>query len=124
MLPQQIIALLIITLFIFQLVKQKKRKEIGINEYGLWLTLWIIAGLAIIFLKQIDTLLASIGLSASAINFLIYLSVLVLFYFVFKMRLTISKLDRNLTKLTRIISLQEVDKEKENSGAKEKYVRE
>ncbi|MDA3803109.1 MAG: DUF2304 domain-containing protein [Patescibacteria group bacterium] len=119
MLPQQIIAILIILVFVYQLTKQKKRKEIGINEYGLWLTLWTIAGLAIIFLKQIDTLLASIGLSASAINFLIYLSVLVLFYFVFKMRLTISKLDRNLTKLTRVVGLKEAEKEKENMEAEE-----
>ena len=110
MLPQQIIALLIIVIFIFQISKQKKRNEIGSNEYKLWLLLWIIAGLAIIFLKQIDNLLLSFGLSASAINFLIYLSVLVLFYFVFKMRLTISKLDRSLTKLSRIVALENTEK--------------
>lgn len=107
MLPQQIIAVLIIALFIYQLTIQKRKKQIGANEYILWLFLWLIAGLAIIFLKQIDILLASIGLTASAINFLIYLSVLILFYFVFKMRITIYKLDKNLTKLTRIVTLND-----------------
>jgi len=111
MLPQQIIALLIIIFLVYRLIVQKNKKEINANEFALWLSLWSIAALSIIFLKQIDYFLASLGLAASAINFLIYLSVLILFYFVFKMRLTIAKQDRELTKLTRIVALKNVDDE-------------
>lgn len=111
MLTQQIIAILIISFLSYQVIKQKKKNQIGNNEYMLWLSIWITGAIAIIFLKQIDSFLSLIGLSASAINFLIYLSVIVLFYFVFKMRLTITKLDQNLTKLSRIVALENEKKE-------------
>ncbi len=109
MLPQQIIALSIIIFLVYRLIVQKNKKEINANEFALWLSLWSVAALSIIFLKKIDLFLASLGLAASAINFLIYLSVLILFYFVFKMRLTIAKQDRELTKLARIVALNNVE---------------
>lgn len=102
---QQIIALALILFFIFRLLNQKKKREISRNEFSLWLIFWLVAATAIIFIKQLDRLVAALGFSGSGINFLIYLAVLALFYLVFRLRLTVAKLDRNLTTVTREITL-------------------
>jgi hypothetical protein len=102
---QQIIALIIIIFFILKLASQKRKQEISRNEFRLWLFFWIVAALAIVFIKQIDYLIAQLGFSGSGINFLIYLSVLALFYLVFRLRLSLAKTDQQLTELSRAISL-------------------
>ena len=102
---QQIIALVIILFFIFRLLSQKNKKEISRTEFSLWLAFWLIAAAAIIFIRQIDQLLKFFGFSLSGINFLIDLSVLALFYLVFRLRLGLAKLDRNLTEVARIVAL-------------------
>jgi hypothetical protein len=107
MLPQQIIAILIALFFIFKLHQQKKKAKISQNEFVFWLFFWGLAALAIAFIKQIDLLVAKLGLAASGISFLLYLAVIFLFYFVFRLRLNIAKLDRELTELTRTITIKE-----------------
>lgn len=102
---QQIIAILIILFFVFKLNNQKRKKEISANEFSLWLVFWFLALVAIIFIKQIDIFVHNLGFSGSGINFLIYLAVMALFYLVFRLRLTIAKLDKNLTEVVRIVTL-------------------
>lgn len=102
---QQIIALLIIISFIGRLVQEKNKKDINSKEFVLWLLFWLAAAAAIVFIKQIDQLVHWLGFSGSGINFLIYLAVLVLFYLGFRLRLSLAKLDHNLTDLTRHLAL-------------------
>jgi hypothetical protein len=102
---QQIIAIIIILFFVFQLVGQRRKKEIGLNEFVLWLIFWILAAAAVIFLKRIDQLVAFLGFSGGGINFLIYLAVLALFYLVLRLRLNLAKLDNDLTEIARQIAL-------------------
>lgn len=103
---QQIIALVFIIVFILRLFEQKRKKQIGNNEFILWLSFWLLGALAIIFIRSLDKLLIHLGFSGSGINFLLYLSILSLFYFVFKLRLKLSKMEKNLTDLVREISLK------------------
>ncbi|HQO10832.1 MAG TPA: DUF2304 family protein, partial [bacterium] len=93
---QQAIALAFIAIFIWRLSQQKKKKQIGNNEFILWLAVWLIGALAIIFIRSLDKILVSLGFSGSGINFLLYLAVISLFYLVFKLRLKISKLEKNV----------------------------
>ncbi|MCF7860081.1 DUF2304 domain-containing protein [Patescibacteria group bacterium] len=103
---QQAIALIFIAIFIWRLFQQKKHKQIGNNEFILWLSFWSLGALAIIFIRFLDQVLVSVGFSGSGINFLLYLAVISLFYFVFKLRLKLSKLEKNLTDLVREITLK------------------
>lgn len=103
---QQVIALIIILFFISRLFQQKKKKQIAGNEFIFWLSFWALGALAIVFLKPLDSLVNSLGFSASAINYLLYLAILVLFYLIFKLRLKLSKLDKDLTELVRHLSLK------------------
>lgn len=103
---QQVIALLIIAFFVTRLIKQKQKNQITKNESILWFTFWALAALAIIFIKTIDKVVAALGFSGSGINFLIYIAVMILFYFIFKMRLKIVKLEKNITDITREVALK------------------
>lgn len=102
---QQTIAIIIIMFFIFKLNNQKRKKEISLNEFYLWLAFWLLALIAIIFIKWIDNFVHILGFSGSGINFLIYLAVMALFYLVFRLRLSIAKLDKNLTEVVRAVTL-------------------
>jgi hypothetical protein len=104
---QQIIALALIIIFISRLTLLKKNGKILKNEYIFWIIFWSLAGIAILFLKQIDTLLIDLGFSGSGINFLLYLAVLFLFYLIFRLRLKILDLDKKITKLLRELALKE-----------------
>lgn len=106
---QQLLALAIIGFFIFRLFGQKRKKEINKSEFMLWLSFWSISALAIIFLKELDSLASRLGFSASGINLLFYAAILVLFYLIFRLRLRIAKLDKDLTDLNRSISLLKKD---------------
>ena len=109
---QQIIALLIIIFFIFRLFRQRQKNNVSKNETVLWLCFWLLAGLAIIFIKQIDNLVHNLGFSGAGINFLIYLAVIILFYFLFRLRLKLAKLENNLANVVREVAQMEVRENK------------
>ena len=102
---QQTLALIIIIFFLSRLLWQKKNKQINPNEFIFWIIFWLFATLAIIFLKQIDILVASLGFSGNGINVLFYASVIILFYFVLRLRLRVAKIEKNITKIVRKIAL-------------------
>jgi len=106
---QQIIALVLIAFFVSRLISQKRKKQINQNEFILWIAFWFLGALAIIFIKEIDRLVEYLGFSGSGINFLLYISIIILFYLVFRLRLNIAKMDKNLTEVVRKVAL---DKEK------------
>lgn len=103
---QQILALFVIAFFLIRLFKQKNKKEISGNEFFLWLFFWLLGLAAIVFIKKIDSLVAWLGFSGAAINFLVYLAILALIYQVFRMRLKIAKLDKNLSEINQVLTLR------------------
>ncbi|RLC36430.1 DUF2304 domain-containing protein [Candidatus Falkowbacteria bacterium] len=103
---QQLLALIIIVFFFFRLFWQKRKKQINFNEFIFWLIFWLLSALAIIFLKKIDLFVANLGFSGSGIEVLFYLGIVVLFYLIFRMRIKIEKIEKNITKIVREISLK------------------
>lgn len=103
---QQIIAFLVISYFLIKLIVQKKNKQVGGLEFLFWLLFWCSAGLLIALIKEIDSLVAFLGFSATGINALLYLSVAILFYLIFKLRLKLEKTEREITKIVREIALK------------------
>jgi len=103
---QQIIALIIIALMLARLYWQKRKNYIGLNEFLFWLIFWVLAALLIIGLKFIDRLVADLGFSGSGIEVLLYLSVALLFYFIFRLRLKLEKIEKDITKIVKNIALK------------------
>ena len=103
---QQLLAIIIIAFFLIRLFEQKKKKQISANEFLVWLIFWLSALIAIIFLKQIDILVAKLGFSGTGINVLVYLALLALIFLVFRMRLTNAKMEKNISELNQALTLK------------------
>lgn len=104
---QQTVALIIIVFFIARLYWQKKKNHIGVNEFLFWLVFWLLAAGLIVSLKLIDHLVAGLGFTGSGIEVLLYLSVAMLFYFVFRLRLKFEKIEKDITKIVKDIALKD-----------------
>ncbi|MFW5888227.1 MAG: DUF2304 family protein, partial [Patescibacteria group bacterium] len=87
----------------------------GFNEFLFWLVFWSAAAGAILFLKQIDEFLTEAGFSGRGIDILFYLAVLLLFYLVFKIRLKMENMEKNLTDISREVAISK----KENKNDEE-----
>jgi hypothetical protein len=103
--PQQIIALFIIAFFLARLSWQKQKKQISASEFIFWLVFWLLAAGAVITLRWLDKIVARLGFSGSGIDILLYSGVVVIFYFIFRLRLRLEKIERDITKIIREISL-------------------
>lgn len=104
---QQIIASLVIVFFLVKLWQQKYRSEISRFEFAIWLIFWLLAGLAVIFIKFIDRISSSLGFSARGIDVLVYMGFALLFYLVIKMRIRINQMDKNITKIVKHLALKD-----------------
>lgn len=102
---QQIIALIVIVFFLLRLFRQKHNHSVNNAEFFLWLFFWISAAAAIIAIKWIDELLAGLGFSGRGIDVLFYLAVILLFYLVFRIRLKLERMEKNITKLSREMAI-------------------
>ncbi len=97
---QSSIALVIIILFIFRLAWQNYHRQVTRAEYSFWLSFWFVSAMLILFIKDIDRLVAALGFSGSGIQILLYLAVALLFSQIFRLRLKMELMERNITKLT------------------------
>lgn len=104
---QQIIALIVIIFFIIKQTQAYRKDAIAKQEYYFWLFFWIAAGLVTLSLQKIDRLVAQLGFSASGISVLTELAVAILFYFIFRMRLRLAKLEKDITKIVENIALND-----------------
>ncbi|MFH1089354.1 MAG: DUF2304 family protein [Candidatus Uhrbacteria bacterium] len=85
---------------------QKHKKTISSGEFVFWLVFWLITLVLVFFLKQLDQLVSSLGFSVSAIQVAVYLAIAVLFYFIFRVRLKLEKIEENLTKINEVVTKQ------------------
>lgn len=103
---QELLALIVIFLFLGRLGWQLYKQQIPQGQFVFWLFFWLTGGVLIIFLKEIDTFVAKLGFSSSGIQILFYVSVAIIFYFIFRMRLKMEKLESDLTEIIRLVALQ------------------
>jgi hypothetical protein len=101
---QQAIAIIIIVFLLIRLFVQKRRGLVPGGEFALWLIFWLLALAVILSIKWIDRVVAGLGFSGSGIEVLLYLGVVVLFYAIFRLRLKMEKIEKNITTIVREIS--------------------
>lgn len=104
---QEIFALIIIAFFLIKLIWQKKNKQIQKSEFVFWLIFWVVAAVIILLIKQIDLLVAQLGFTGSGIEVAFYLGVALLFYLIFRVRLKLAKIDKQITKVVEQVALKE-----------------
>jgi len=109
---QQIFAFIIILFFLVRLFWQKKKENIDSREFVFWLFFWLGSGLVVVFIKKMDNLVAELGFSSAGIDVLFYLSILLLFSLVFRLRIRQEKIDREITKIIREIAISNKQNER------------
>ena len=107
---QQIIAAVVIGFFLVRLFHQKRKKTISQGEFFFWLFFWLFCLLIVLFIRTLDRIVFDLGFSGSGIEVVLYLSVALLFYFIFRIRLRQEKIEKNITALVRHLAIDDQEK--------------
>ncbi len=105
----QLIILLFIAFVLSRMFKKLKKKELTKREFIWWFIFWIIVGIVTISPKLADLVAKYLGVESGS-NLAVYISILVLFYLIFRMMVKIDKLDRDITKIVRNVAINEAEK--------------
>ena len=111
MTPSQILLSTIIIFIIFRTLIAYRKRNFSIGFTLLWVIFWFF-GLIIIYEQNFVILLAkSVGISRG-VDLVIYFSLILIFYLIYKLFIKIDDLERTITKLVRKIAINEVQKNK------------
>lgn len=102
---QIVIAVIIIAWFIGRLLWQRRQGRVSRSEFIFWLVFWLIALALILSLKWLDALVAALGFSASGIQVLLYLAVALLTYFIFRIRLRLTRMEKDISQVVEHLAI-------------------
>jgi hypothetical protein len=102
----KILILLFIIFVLWRTVLRSKAGDITYREFIIWFVFWLLVATATVVPKKIDILAQLIGVERGA-DLLVYLSIIVLFFIVFKIIVKLEKIDRNITKIVRQTALDD-----------------
>jgi hypothetical protein len=105
----QIILVALIALIVFRLSAKLKTREISGKQFAGWLLIWLVAVIVVIWPDLTVKLANAVGVGRGA-DLVIYVSVIFLFYSLFRLLLRIEKLEKNLTEVVRRDAIDEYDK--------------
>jgi len=108
----QFILIIFIILVLIRIFSRFRNQDITGQEFFLWLIFWLVVGTAVMFPQKTDLIAKLVGVSRGA-DLLMYLSVLVLFFIVFKILVKLEKINRNLTKIVRNLAIDKPQKKDE-----------
>jgi small membrane protein len=104
LLGSQLILSVVILFILFKTWRSYRKKQISISFFVLWILLWLI-GLFVIFYPGLLTKVANLLNIGRGVDFALYVSIILIFYLIYKINLKIGKMNRDLTKIVRKISI-------------------
>lgn len=113
----QVALLAIIAIMALHTLAQRSRGKIGTLQLSMWLAIWS-AGAVVVALPDFATKLAhrlNIGRGADLV---IYVSIPVLFYIVFRLLLRVERLNRDVTDLARALALETQRRDEAAAGTR------
>lgn len=90
-----------------------KNKRIKLKKFIVFITFWFIVLLAIIFPERTNKIAHFFNITRGA-DFFIYISIIVIFYILFKIFEKIENIERNITQIVREIALIKKSEEDKN----------
>ncbi len=108
-----LIQILIIVSALFALTRavfQFKKGSLTIAWLLFWIIFWMAAGIVALLPQTTDTLARLVGVGRGA-DAVIYLSLMTLFYLVFRTYVKIEKTEREITRLVRKLALDDTEKD-------------
>ncbi len=113
----QILLTIFIIFALTRIVFKFKQNKLKPTEFFSWALLWL-AGLVVVWLPNATTKIANfLGIGRGA-DLIFYLSLVIIFYLLFKIYLRIENIEKNITKFTKTEAINNASfqkKEKNNS---------
>lgn len=96
----QIFITFLVILIWIKIFKQWQQNKVGLVSFLIWLVLWLVI-LLVFWQPDITTYLANfLGIGRGA-DLIVYLSIILIFYLIFKIFIRLDKTDKLITKLVR-----------------------
>lgn len=109
--PIQIIAIIIALFAVSRAFLRLREHKISVISFIFWAIVWI-AVVTVAFIPNATSYFSSFLGIGRGIDFVVYLSILLLFYLIFRIYVSLEALNSSITKLTRTIAIQRGQKKK------------
>lgn len=109
MLLQQIVAIILILFIYSGILVRFKHKEISKKEFGAWSLFWLLALVVVIFLRQVDAFVQRVGIVGRGIDVIVYVSIDLIFYLIFRIFVRLDKMEQNITRVVRRVTIDEAE---------------
>lgn len=96
---------------IINVIKKKQESLLGPKGLVFWLFFWVVAIVLVFYPDSTSTLAHYLGIGRGT-DLLMYVSVVVIFYVLFRLHIKLESIGRSLTKIIRKNALEEVEKDK------------
>lgn len=105
----QIIISIFLIIAIYKDFKKYRLKTINSKEFIGWLILWLMVGI-IFWLPQTTSILAGLLGIGRGVDLVIYTSIVVIFYLLFRIFVNLDKQQQEITKIVRYLAISEEEK--------------
>jgi len=106
----QILVTIFIVFILLKLFLQKQKNKISLLSFLVWFMLWL-AVLIVFWLPDMTSYLAAwLGIGRGA-DLVVYISILVIFYMIFKIFVRLNKIEEGITKVVRDDAIKNVKEE-------------
>ena len=96
----QFILIVVILLIVLRLIYQLRNKSIGLKQFFGWLVIWISA-IIVIWYPKITTIIATRVGIGRGVDLVTYISIISIFYLMFRLLLRIEKIEKEITTIIR-----------------------
>ncbi len=103
-----IIQFLLLIFIIYAVIKvalRYKDKVISLQEFIIWTIFWLMVGFVVI-LPETTSFVANFVGVGRGVDLVIYISILILFYLLFRILVRLDKVEKDITKIVRNIALK------------------
>jgi len=102
--------ILFVLFAISRVVVRYRKNEISSRELFVWSVFWVVVLSATLWPKTTDIIAQAFGVGRGA-DFLIFVSIIVLFFLIFKIIVKVEKIERDITKIVRKVAIEEKNKD-------------
>jgi small membrane protein len=103
---------LFVAYVVYRTTMRFRKGDINSREYTMWLVFWALVVVATLLPQKTDIIARALGVERGA-DLLFFVSIIVLFFAVFKIIVKLEKIDRNITEVVRRAAIKNTEKKDE-----------